>query len=546
MNGFRLKDFPAFASSAMAALVLTAPFFTPVFTPAIVSAQFAGDPATDGQGPVQNGGKPGASSKLDRLRENVRRFTLPNGLRVIFYRRANAPVFSGQVWIRVGGVNEKEGQTGLAHLLEHMAFKGSTTLGTKNFAEEEPLLVELDSIMANPSAADAPKNLAETYKKLEALWINEEFSRIYEHNGADGLNAGTGTDYTAYFVNLPNVAFELWCWMETDRLLNPVFRQFYKEREVVHEERRSNYDDNPSGKMYEQMLATAFTVHPYRFSTIGKPEDLRRLSREELIKLYQTYYHPENMVISVVGDLDFETVRAMVEKYFGRLKRSRQPIPQVTAVEPPQTEPREATVFFDAEPQFVMAYHKPAFPNVDDAYFGVLHSYLSGGRSSLLYKELVVDKKLALDVGTSEAPGVQFPSVFYVRAMPAPGVAPERLRDEIQAVFDRLKTTPISEEDLQAVRRRARIGLLGGFNSNQGMAETMAESELIWGDWATMFKFYDLLEKATAGDVMRLAKTYLNVSNRTFIKLERPPGSGKQAPPGAAGVKTGTDTGAKK
>jgi predicted Zn-dependent peptidase len=133
----------------------------------------------------------------------------------------------------------------------------------------------------------------------------------------------------------------------------------------------------------------------------------------------------------------------------------------------------------------------------------------------------VLEKKLALDVGTSEAPGIQFPSLFYVRAMPAPGVTSERLRDEIQAIFDRLKTEPISEADLQAVRRRARISMLSGFNSNQGLAETMAESELIWGDWATMFKFYELLEKASADDVMRLARTYLNIPNRTFIKLER-------------------------
>lgn len=493
----------------------------------LITAAAADDPPSPAQVADSNGGvKDSGGSKLGRFRENAKTFTLKNGLRVVYYRRSNAPVFSGQIWIKVGGVNEKPGQTGLAHLLEHMAFKGSTTLGTKSFAQEEPLLVKLDAIMADPKAPNAKSELAETYKKLEALWVNEEFSRIYEHNGADGLNAGTATDYTAYFVNLPNTAFELWCWMESDRLLNPVFRQFYKEREVVHEERRSNYDDNPDGRIFEQMLATSYKVHPYHYSTIGKPEDLRRLSREELIKLYQTYYHPENMVMALVGDLDFEKIQPLVEKYFGRLKRSESPIPQVTAVEPEQTEPRESTVTFDAEPQFVIAYHKPAYPNVDDAYFGVLHSYLSGGRSSLLYKELVLDKKLALDVGTSEAPGVQFPSLFYVRATPAHGVSSEKLRDEIQAIFDRLKTEPISESDLKAVRRRARISLLGGFASNQGLAETMAESELIWDDWAVMFKFYDLLEKATADDVMRLAKTYLNVENRSFIKLERGPAAG--------------------
>ena len=245
---------------------------------------------------------------------------LSNGLRVLVFPRKQAPVFSGHIWVKVGSVNETPGVTGVSHMFEHMAFKGSEVIGTKDYREEEKLLEKLDALMSGgldgPEAMEQAKDLR---AKLETLWENNEFSRIYQKAGAVGLNAATGKDYTFYLVSLPSTAFELWCWMESDRLLNPVVRQFYKERAVVAEERRMRVDDNPGGMLYEALLATAFWAHPNRLPTIGWASDLHQLKADDVKKFYAKYYRPDNMVVALVGDLDAETIRPLLEKYFGRI-----------------------------------------------------------------------------------------------------------------------------------------------------------------------------------------------------------------------------------
>jgi len=464
---------------------------------------------------------------LSSLAEGVERFTLENGLRVVIFRREQAPVFTGHLWVKVGGVNEVPGETGVSHLLEHMAFKGSNTIGTKDYGEEKELLEEYEELVTKLIEVDGKSEalssrLAELKAELEKLWVNNEFSLIYQKRGSVGLNAATGKDYTYYTVSLPTSAFELWCWMESDRLLNPVFRQFYKERDVVREERRMRTDDNPAGKMYETLLSTAFRSHPNRLPVIGWPSDVAQLRTEDIKRFYDTYYRPDNMVIGLVGDIDAAVAKPMLEKYFGRVPAVKGPLPSVRTREEKQEGERTAVVRFDAKPKLAMAYHKPVYPNKDDLQFAVVHSLLSEGRSSILRRELVQQKKLATSIATSEAPGELFPSLFYVWGSPSAGVSNDTLVIEVQKILDRLKREPVSQKDLDAAKKRVRVDLLNSMSSNSGLARTLAHSELLWGDWNVMFEMYDAILATTVEDVQRLAKTYFHVDNRTVVRLERP------------------------
>jgi predicted Zn-dependent peptidase len=237
-------------------------------------------------------------------------------------------------------------------------------------------------------------------------------------------------------------------------------------------------------------------------------------------EFYATYYRPDNIVLSLVGDLDPEKVRPLIEKYFGRLPKASSPLPQVVTVEPKQEGERYGTVKFEAEPSLLMAYHKPTYPDPDDAQFAVLHSLLADGRSSLLERELVQRRQIASSIATSEAPGILFPNLFYVGATPRRGVTVALLRDEIQKVLDRLKTSKVSPEDLEAAKRRVRIDFLKALPSNDGLAEILAQCELLFGDWKAMFISYEQILATTADDIQRLARVYLNIESRTFVEIQ--------------------------
>ncbi len=459
------------------------------------------------------------------LKQGVRKFTLSNGMRVVLFRRSHAPVFAGNVWVKVGGVNEIPGQTGVSHFLEHMAFKGTETIGTRDYKTERPLLDELDRLMSQRDAAkpdpELESRIQALYAELESLWVDNEFSKSYQSQGGVGLNAATSKDFTYYTINLPKNAFELWCWMESERLRAPVFRQFYKEREVVLEERRRGYDDSPDGTLYEALLNAAYWAHPYRLPLIGWREDVRNITPEQVRSLHRRYYRPDNIVLSLVGDLDPEQVWPKLEAYFGRLKSDSSTLPPVGPLEPQQRGPREIEVRFDAEPALALAFHKPVFPDRDDIVFTVLHSVLAEGRSSILQRELVETKKLAAAIDTTEAPGELFPSLFIVSANPAEGVRLERLRDAVQDVLDRLKRDTISEAELQAAIKRVNVNLIDALDSNSGLAGFLGKSELFWDDWRKVLTMFDMLRETSAEDLRRLALSYLTVPNRTVVMLRR-------------------------
>lgn len=465
-----------------------------------------------------------AADPLERLEKETVRYTLSNGLRVIVYRRAQAPTFHAQLWVRVGGIDEVPGKTGVSHLLEHMAFKGTETIGTKDFSKEKPLLEQLETLMKLPAEQrtdETRKEIERLHDQLSKLWVNNEFSQIYKQRGAVNLNAGTSKDYTFYMVSVPTAAFDLWCWMESERLIRPVFRQFYDELQVVLEERRMRVDDDPDGRLYENLLETAYLSHPNRLPVIGWPSDVARLQVSDLEELYRTYYRPDNMVLALIGDLDANAIRPQLERYFGRLPKPSTPLPVLGNTEMPQEGERNVVVNYDAEPSMMMAYPKPIYPNKEDFQFSVLHTILAEGRSSRLWRELVQRKHRASSVYTTEAPGAMYPNLFIAGGSPQKGVTSEQLRDEIQQMFDDLKVHPVSQAELEAAKRRVKVGLISGLASNYGLARMFAESELIHGNWKAFFEYYDAVSKTTAEDIQHLAQKYLNRPQRTFVEIKR-------------------------
>ncbi|MCB0353774.1 MAG: insulinase family protein [Bdellovibrionales bacterium] len=463
------------------------------------------------------------SAPLEKLKASVKKFTLANGLRVIIYPRKVAPVFSAYIGIRVGGVNEVIGNTGISHLLEHMAFKGTPYVGTKDYAREKPLLEELDRYLEGKRVSDLSEEdrarVGEIYEELSTIWVSDEFTSRYRRRGGAGLNATTAKEMTSFFVSFPRSSFEFWCLMESERLLRPIMRQFYKERDVVMEERRMRYEDDPSGKLYEMILGQVYLSHSYRNPVIGYASDIMKLSRLGTKEFHDQYYVPSNIVVSLVGDIDPDRDMDLIERYFGRLTPGVAPA-QPTAVEPPQEGERRLVLEHPSEPQLYVAYRKAQFPDPDDAKISVMLEILGGSNVAPLYKSLVEQKKLATSIDYFEAPGVAYPNlVFFASAPRKPHTNEDLLRafDEVLAKF--MKHPP-TEKDVSVAKRRMLMQYLTKLDSNMGLAEDFTSSELIHGDWKVLFEWYDQVMKVTPEDVLAVARRYLVPRGRTVATIE--------------------------
>ncbi len=471
--------------------------------------------------------------------------TLPNGLTLIVLNRPEAPVFSFFTHVDAGSAQDPTGRTGLAHMFEHIAFKGTDKIGTRDYAAEKSALEKVERAYAaydNYRHQDTPID----EKRLEALkkaWedsiadaqkyvVENEFGRIIEENGGENLNAFTSMDETAYFYSLPSNRLERWAYLDSERFLHPVFREFYKERDVVFEERRMRVDSEPGGRMVEQFLSLAFSAHPYHNEGVGWPSDISSLSATDAENFYKRYYVPANMVIAVVGDVQPSEVIAVVEKYFGRLPAAPKP-PDLNTVEPAQMDERVALLRDPSQPLYLEGYHRPNSRDPDSAVYDVIADLMSKGHTSRLYKSLVRDKQLALDaVGGNDFPGDKYPNLFYFFAVPNRGKTPEQMRDAIHEEIDRLKSQEVSDEELQSVKTRAKADLIRSLADNEGLASALATYQARFGDWRELFHQLDKYDAVTKQDIRRVAiKTFVQ-SNRTLILMENaPPGSSSAANP---------------
>ncbi|MGH9457300.1 MAG: M16 family metallopeptidase [Thermoanaerobaculia bacterium] len=458
--------------------------------------------------------------------------TLDNGLTVLVLERPEAPVFSFFTHVNAGSAQEVAGITGLAHMFEHMAFKGTPEIGTSDWEAERKALEKVEQTYAaydlgrrHPLGAD-PDRVAELEKAWRAAMeeanqyvVSDEFSRIVDRAGGVGMNAFTSSDETGYFYSLPSNQVELWAYLESSRFLEPVMREFYKERDVVMEERRMRVESQPTGRLFEQFITAAFIAHPYGQSGIGWPSDLRSFSATDAEEFFRTYYVPANMTVAVVGDVQAEEILPVIRDYFGRLPDTPPP-PPLRTVEPPQTAERIVVLEDVAQPFYIAGYHRPSVHHSDDAVYDVIQDILSSGRTSRLYRSLVRDKKIAAAAaGFTGLPGEKYPHLFAFFGVPTPGHTTEEIQEAIEEEIELLKTEDVSEEELEMVKIRRKANLIRQLGSNTGLAIQLAIAQARFGDWRELFLEIDAIEAVTAADVRRVANEVFRESNRTIARL---------------------------
>jgi predicted Zn-dependent peptidase len=298
-----------------------------------------------------------------------------------------------------------------------------------------------------------------------------------------------------------------------------VLREFYKERDVVHEERRLS-ESQPFGRLLEQFAAAAYTAHPYGQPVVGWSSDLESFSAVDAQNFYRKYYVPANMVVTLVGDVKASEVLPVVEKYLGRLHAGPKPQPLRT-VEPPQNSERIVILHETTQPIFIEGYHKPGALDKDDAVYDALQDLMSNGRTSRLHRSLVRDKKIAaVSGGFNGFPGGKYPNLFVFFAISTPGHTPEEIRDAIHFEIERVKTQDITDEELQMIKTRARADLIRQLGDNQGLAFQLGSAQSLYGDWRGLFQHVSDIEKVSKADIRRVAKSNFVESNRTIAMME--------------------------
>jgi zinc protease len=413
--------------------------------------------------------------------DTVHATTLDNGLRVLILEDHRSPIISFQVWYRVGSRNEARGATGIAHFLEHMMFKGTPSVGPRQFA------------------------------------------RIVEQNGGRN-NAFTTADVTSYFVDIAADKLDLVARLDADRMHNLLLdaREINSEREVIIEERRTRTDDDPGGYLGEEVSSIAFKAHPYGVPVIGWVPDLKRITPEEIRAFYKTYYVPNNALVVVVGDVNAREALATIRKHFGPIPRGKQP-PPMLAVEPPQNGERRVTVSKEAQlPIVYLGYHVPTQQSKDAPALEMLSTVLSGGRASRLYKDLVYDRQLALEAGGDYSYFSFDPNLFWFWGTPMPGQTPETMEKALIEEMERFKKEPVTEEELTRAKNQIESAFVFQEDSVHRRATLLARFELI-GGYALMNQYLDRLRAVTAADVMRVAQAYFETSGKSVgILLPRP------------------------
>jgi len=408
--------------------------------------------------------------------------TLDNGLKVILVEEHKAPVVTVQVWYRAGSRNEVTGKTGLAHLNEHMMFKGTPKYG------------------------------------------KGEFSRLIAKAGGTE-NAFTGKDYTAYFENVSTDQVALALNLESDRMTNLLLdaKEFQLEREVVKEERRLRTDDDPQSLVVEYLYAMAYLVHPYHAPIIGWMTDLDSLERNDVTAFYKRYYSPVNAILVIVGDIDPKKLLPKIQQTFGRVPKGFT-APPFHIVEPEQNGERRFVIKKEAQLPFVFAgYPVPNYSHPDNYALGVLANILFSGKSSRLYRSLVYEKKLALDIG-GEYPNLSTnPDLFYVYGVPQPGRTADELEKALYAEIEKLKTEPITDTELQKAKNQIEAAFIMGQDSNFYQAMQIGSAEAVGAGYSYQESYVENIRKVTKEDLMRAAKTYLIEDHRTVgVLIPRP------------------------
>jgi predicted Zn-dependent peptidase len=498
---------------------------------------------------------PAAAAAATEARVPVEEFTLDNGMKFLLVRRPEqATVMSG--WVaKVGSANERPGITGVAHFFEHMMFKGTGTIGTKDarrdaeiIAEQEQLQERIRALYAvqrqryrlgeiddpfdpgnrPPELVDLEAQFQKLVDEQRALMVKDEYDKIYTAAGATGMNAGTDRDWTFYFVTVPANKLELWFWMESDRLAEPVFREFYSERDVVQEERRQSLESTPTGRFDEQLNAMFWTSHPYKWDTLGWMSDLKMLSLADAKDFFATYYAPNNLTAALVGNFDPAEVKALARRYFGRIPRGAKPVPDVVTLEVPQLAERRMNAECDCQPQVTMEFHTVPFRHRDSYALDVVEALLNG-RSGRLNKSLVLDRQIASSASASQQ-SLKYAGLFALSAETRGDATPADLEAALTAELERLKTETVPAEELQKVKNQIAAA---SYRNLENPFWLMLQLLLYegWGDWHYINEWSGKTLAVTADDVQRVAKEYFTPENRTVASYQRKSGAAEEPVP---------------
>jgi predicted Zn-dependent peptidase len=468
----------------------------------------------------------------------VQEFALDNGLKLLMVPRKGDPNVAAGWIAKVGSVNERPGITGLSHLFEHMMFKGTHIIGTNNIKEDLKLIDEMDALKAQIRKEELlliqrqrlgevedildPKNRSARHQELLAdyekmlkrqkdLIVKDEFDRVYTTAGGSGMNAGTSEDFTVYFINVPANKLELWFWMESDRLSNPVFREFYSERDVVREERRLRTDSTPTGKFQEQFESLFWQSSPYGWPVVGWPSDLDGITREEAKAYFDVNYAPNNLTAALVGDFEPKQAIELAKRYLGRLKRGpREPEPVRTREMKQQAEVR-MTAYAETNPEAVIRYHSVADGHKDEPALAILADLLNG-RTGRLYKSLVLEQGLA-NAASAGVEGRKYEGNFELRGVAKPGKTPEEVEGAIYKEIEKLKKEPVGDRELQKVKNQNAAQDFRRLQSNFNLMLQLLIRDSGRG-WQHINTDPKLFQAVTAADIQRVTNTYFTPENR--------------------------------
>ncbi|UCG51443.1 MAG: insulinase family protein [Candidatus Latescibacterota bacterium] len=477
-------------------------------------------------------------------------YWLDNGMQILMVERHEAPTIMAAIFARVGSSNETTGITGISHLFEHMMFKGTETIGTKDIKRDREIMAQLDSLRVLMRAEERvmreklrrgeisdmldPEAKTPRYRELDAefdalileqreLIIKDHLDELYTKHGGFFLNAFTSDDMTGYFIRLPKNKIELFMWLESDRFKKPIFREFYSERDVVREERRRGVDSTPTGLIEEDFRAMFWKSSSYHWDVIGWPSDLGSITREQANAYYDTYYAPNNLTMILVGDLEPDKMIKLIKKYFERIPRGEIDPPDVVTLEEKQYGEKRLVAEAETNPKAEIWYHTVAWKHTDSYPLEVLAGIMSG-KTGRLYKKLVEEKGIAkssagggrmrmfgggdLAVGANQD-SKEYAGAFQITADGVSGVKAEQLEEAMIEVIEDLKTDPVSEEELQKVKNQLRVQKIRFMDimSGIGILFYLGQNAAL-GDWTEANNNPEMCDKVTAKDVQRVANTY--------------------------------------
>lgn len=475
----------------------------------------------------------------------VQAHELTNGMRVLLVERHDEPSISGGWVAHVGSANERPGITGITHLFEHMMFKGTRTIGTQDYERDQAIIQRQEEVRSairqeearlreawrrgeiedpdNPdSKTERLKALEEEFRALVTeqrdLLVKNEFDRIYKSAGGSGMNAFTAHDLTGYFITVPANKLELWAWMESERILDPVFREFYSERDVVFEERRMRTESTPLGRFAEEYESMIWTSHPYQWPVVGWPSDIPAITKSDADQFLERYYSPPNITLILVGDFKSDAVMPLIRRYFGRIPRRQDPPAEVVTREVPQLAERRMYAEAEANPSVTIAWQAVPFGHKDSYALNILAQLLST-RTGRLYKGLVLGQELALSAD-AQPDTRRWAGTFRIDAEVREPHTPEAVELGVYRELDRLKTEPVPEYELQKVKNMFAAYEYRRLTSNMSILIQLIFYDGM-GDWRYINEAGAKHQAVTAEDIQRVANKYFTKETRNVAIYTR-------------------------